>query len=472
MRPKPNLIGGFIWDMIDQGIEKKTDDGRSFYAYGGDYGDVPNSSNFCFNGVFASDRTPNPHAWECRYVFQPVAFSNKGLEGGQVKVTNRFDFQNLNQYQIKWSVFENGSEIKLGTLDPQDIEAATDAVVKIPLDEISFDGKSEYWLRLSVHESSKQLWCEEDFEIASDKLFLDPGKPKTSYASQAAKPEVNQSEDGFVIKGESFTAQISKRTGQLTSWVIDGDEQIQQPMRPSFWRPMTDNDQRFLGFGGKKKIWSKVNDGLKTKKVTVQPSSNDSLNVVVQQYFKDQVDLQTTYGFHGDGSIAVHLKLESDPKLPDMPKFGMTMGVTKKYDQTEYYGRGPWENYSDRKRGAEVGLYSAQTDDMFNSYAQPQENGNHTDTRWAKLQTVDASSGIVIEGLPLVNFSVWPYSSQSIEAAKHPTELGDQEFYTLNIDLAQSGVGGMKAKPMDHQKVLSGSLDFKFVLRPLRHRSD
>lgn len=474
IRVKPNLIGGFIWDMIDQGLEKQNEAGDTFYAYGGDFGDVPNDSNFCFNGVFASNRTPNPHAWECRYVFQPVKFTAEDLSTGRVKISNRFDFLNLNQAEIRWSVLRNRrdgtaeAQLQSGVLDPQDIAAANEAVVSLPLEKFSFDGKSEYWLRLSVHQTSDTRWCERGFEIASEKLRLDAGHPDTAYASQSPKPGFNYSGENVIIKGGNFTASVSKTTGQLTSWVIDGQEKILKPLKPNFWRPLTDNDQRFLGFGRQKKIWAKVTSNLQTDKVTVDPSAKASIDVAVQQSFEDKVDLKTTYSVYGDGAIAVQLKLQSDPALPDMPKFGMTMGIDKRFKQTEYYGRGPWENYSDRKRSAQVGQYASETDDLFYAYAKPQENGNHADTRWVKLQTEDAGVGIMVQGLPLMNFSVWPYALEMIESAGHPTELKEQDFYTLNIDLAQTGVGGMAAKPMEHQKVLSGRLDFQFVIRPLK----
>ena len=476
IRPKPNLIGGFIWDMIDQGLEKKTDDGRTFYAYGGDFGDVPNDQNFCFNGVFASDRTPNPHAWECKYVFQPVTFAVDDLSSGKYKITNRFAFENLNQYEIRCSYLRNGEELTSCVLASQDIAAGESAIVAIPmLENLNFDGMSEYWVRLSVHESSEKRWCEKGFEIASEKLSIFAGQPMTAYRPQAdeesktvRKPAFNYSGQKLIIKGREYTAEVSKSSGQLTSFVYEGVEQILDPLRPNFWRPLTDNDARFLGFGNQKKIWSEVSMNLKTDKVTVDPSVKDSVEVVVQQSFKDKVDLQTTYGFFDNGTISVRLKMESDPSLPDMPKFGVTVGVPKTYQRTVYYGRGPWENYSDRKRGAQIGQYASATDNLFYSYAKPQANGNHTDTRWVKLQSDDAKSGIKIQGLPLINFSVWPYSESMIAEAAHPTDLEPQDFYTLNIDLAQSGVGGMAAKPMEDQKVLSGNLDFKFLIQPLR----
>ncbi len=471
IRDRPNLIGGFIWDMIDQGLEKENEAGQTFYAYGGDFGDVPNDKNFCFNGVFASDRTPNPHAWECRYVFQPVQFTAEDLANGIVKVTNRFNFLNLDQFEVRWAVVRNAAEeskLQSGVLDAQDVAADSQTTLAIPIEEMTFDGESEYWLRISVHQRTATPWCDQGFEIASDKLLLAQGQPQTTYTSKTAKPEFSYSGEDVFIKGATFTATVAKSTGQLTSWVVDGEEQILQPLRSSFWRPLTDNDRRFLGFGKKKKFWRKADEGLKVDKVSVNPRAEDSINVVVEQSYKNNVRLETTYGFFGDGSISVRLKMESDAKLPDMPKFGMTMGIAKKYQQTTYYGRGPWENYSDRKRGAEVGQYSASTDDMFYSYAKPQENGNHADTRWVSLRTEDGSSGMTIQGMPVLSFSVWPYSAETIMTADHPTDLKEQDFYTLNIDLAQTGVGGMKARPSAHQKVLAGDKDFRFVIHPLQ----
>ena len=158
IRARPNLMGGYIWDMIDQGLEK-TDvaTGQKFYAYGGDFGDIPNDANFCLNGVFASGTTPNPHPWEAKYVFQPVVFEAIDIENGIVLIRNRYNFTNLNTYEIKWTVSENGKEIQSGTLNGIDIAANSSSTVKIPFKNIKYNTQNEYWVTLSLHEKTDKL---------------------------------------------------------------------------------------------------------------------------------------------------------------------------------------------------------------------------------------------------------------------------------------------------------------------------
>jgi beta-galactosidase len=473
IRSKPNLIGGFIWDMIDQGLEKKTKDGQTFYAYGGDFGDVPNDGNFCFNGVFASDRTPNPHAWECRYVFQPVTFQADDLSAGTVKIINRFSFSNLDQYEIRWTVSRDGEELQSGVLPAQDIPAAETVSVKIPFSEIAFADDTEYWLRLSVHETTDRKWCEKGFEIAKEQLLIRARKSAQDQPpASAGKVTLSESDSEIAIAGDDFSASVSKSNGDLTSWIVGGNEQLKSPLRPNFWRPLTDNDERFRGFGWKKAIWRDLPEKIHTDDVTAKSMDDGTAEITVKQSFEDKIKLQTTYSVRGDASVTVRLELDADPNLPDLPKFGVTMGVPSDYVKTDYYGRGPWESYSDRKRSTEVDQFSFDTDDMFYSYAKPQENGNRTDTRWLKLTGEESNAGIQVTGIqvtgqPTFDFSVWPYSMKTIDKAGHPYELEPQGYYTLNIDFAQTGLGGMTAQPLPHQLVPSGKHTFQFQLSAL-----
>lgn len=470
IRSKPNLIGGFIWDMIDQGLEQTHEEtGQKYYAYGGDFGDVPNAGNFCFNGVFASDRTPNPHAWECKYVFQPVTFEAVDIPQGKVRIKSRFHSTDLNTYDIRWTLSENGKDLQSGTLPSQSIYAGTSAVVTVPFKEVNFDENAEYWLRLGVHEKEDHKWCKAGYEIAYDQLLIKARKAPAAYAS-SANDDLSFAEVGdlIVVTGKDFSASVSMENGSLTSYKVKGEEKLNAAMRPNFWRPPMDNDARFRKFYQKKKIWKGLPANLKTASVQVEQEDSKSLGIRVKQNHEDQVKLELLYTFHNDGHIVVRMDFDADASLPDLPKIGFTMGISGAYVNTTYYGKGPWENYSDRKRSAMIDAFSAKTDDMFNSYAMPQENGNHAETRWATFSTDNNKAGLQVTGAPQFSFSVWPYAAENIEKAKHPYDLKRQDFYTLNIDLAQTGVGGMKAQPMPNQKIPAGKYSFEFMISPMK----
>jgi beta-galactosidase len=466
IRQTPNAIGGFIWDMIDQGLEK-TDEatGQTFYAYGGDFGDLPNDANFCLNGVFASNRTPNPHAWECRYIFQPVAFEDAG--NGKVKITNRFSFTNLKEYEIRWTLNENGMELQSGALAPQDIPAGGSAVIDAPFLTVERKVDAEYWLNLTMHETADRLWCKKGFEIAHEQIQLQEREaPATTVATSTEPLSTSQTDDQILVKGAGFSVAVSKTDGKLVSYQINGTELLAAPLGPNFRRPLMDNDMRFRAMWKHQKMWIDLHKTIRTDSVEMESADDGAVEIRVKQSDK-QLTLETLYTVHSDGALAVKLDLKADKSLPELIRFGMTMGVPANLTETTYYGRGPWESYSDRKRSAKVNEYTFKTDDMFTNYAMPQENGNRTDTRWLKLTDVK-SSGLQITGAPLFGFSVWPYSIDNIDKAKHPYDLQPQDFYTLNIDLRQTGVGGMKARPFPHQSLPAGDYSFEFRIKPAR----
>lgn len=471
IRNRPNLIGGFIWDMVDQGIEKATENGEKFYAYGGDFGDIPNDENFCLNGVFASDRTPNPHAWECKYVFQPVVFEGADLKKGQVRILNRFNFTNLNKYEIRWTLSENGKNLQSGILPEQDIDAYASSVVKVPFKTVNFKSDSEYWLRLSLHEKTDRLWCNKGYEIASNQIALKAREELVSPVS-SSKESISYSETDahILIKGKKFSASISKANGELSSYLSNGKEQLVSPMHANFWRPSVDNDKRGASssvFKKSEKVWYKLETKLKTNQVDVNTDNKQFIKITIEQSFKDKIELTTIYTIYNNGKILVKMDLNADESLPNLVQFGVTMGVSASYVNTIFYGNGPWENYCDRNNSCEVDEYSFKTDDLFTNYAKTQGNGNRTDTRWLKLQTQNKKSGIKISGKPLFGFSVWPYSADNIEKSNHPYELNKQGFYTLNIDCVQAGVGGTLSNTLPKYILKSGKYGFEFIIEPL-----
>ncbi len=470
IRDTPNLIGGFIWDMIDQGLLQTHKSGEEFYAYGGDFGDIPNDENFCLNGVFASDRVPNPHAWECKYVFQPVAFEGIDAGNGEVQIVNRFAFTNLKEYEFRWTLSENGEILQSGTLPVQDIAPGVSKKVKIPYQELKFDSNSDYYFRLSLHEKADRLWCEKGYELAKGQLLLKK-KSTTSHADSKSKIKVTfiESSSEVEISGKDFSAKVSRLNGQLTSYKVKGVEQIESALHPNFWRPPIDNDLKGASSGEyqkSRKVWQNLPAEIETSSVNVNENEDGSLEVLIMQNLEDLVKLKTSYNIFSDGSIVVDLDLEADASLPNLMRFGMTMGIPAANKNTTYYGLGPHENYNDRKRSGEIGIYEEKTAAMFHNYAMPQENGNRCDLQWLKLSGENKKSGIQITGKPLFNFSVWPYSIENIEEAKHPYDLEPQGFYTLNIDLVQAGLGGTLSNTLPQYKLNAGHYKFEFVISP------
>ncbi|MGD9420124.1 MAG: glycoside hydrolase family 2 TIM barrel-domain containing protein [Verrucomicrobiota bacterium JB025] len=468
IRSRPNLMGGYIWDWVDQGVLTKNKDGVEYFAYGGDFGDQPNSGNFCMNGVLNSDRTPGPKTWECKYVFQPVVFAAADLEAGKVKVTNRFHFSNLKDYTVRWSLAEEGVVVQEGTLDPIDLPAGQSAVISVPFQVVENASGKEQWLRLSVHETKDRRWCAAGFEIAKEQILIKVGSETPTRVRSDAALAVTDTDGSIDLTGDGFSAKVDKATGELTSYVVNGEEWIKSPLKPAFWRPQTDNDEKGAKTHKMMKYWMTLAARLKTVSVVAEPLGETTARVVVTKK-ADRSSLTISYTVGGNGVVEVAAELESDESLPPMPRLGFTMGVSGGFETTRYFGKGPWENYCDRNDGAEVSLHESPTAEMFYQYGMPQENGHRSETRWLELS--GAAGKVRVSGSEPFGFSLWPWSTENLTAAKHPYDLVDQGFFTLNIDHRHMGVGGqdswsIKALPLEQFRIPAGNYSWSFTLAP------
>lgn len=464
---KKNLIGGFIWDMIDQGLETFNANGEKFYAYGGDFGDYPNDKNFCINGVFAPDRTPNPHAWEVKYIYQPFNFKAVDGANGKVSVTNHLNETNLNAYDVKWVVSENGKELQSGILDDIDVIPNSTSEITLPFKKVRFKEDATYYLTISVHEKQNRLWANKGFEVAKDQILLKARKPVDTYASHS-KHEVSiiDASERITISSKKFSARVSKSNGELISFKKSGFEHIVSPLKPDFFRPPIDNDLRGASSGAFRKsraYWEFLADKLTTDKVEIKQDQNNEASIIVFKSYKDEVKLKISYRFLSDGKLIVNMAMDAKETLPSLVKFGMTVGVPKNYAETTFYGKGPWENYIDRKRGAITDEFSFKTDDLFTNYIFPQENGNRSNVKWLKLSD-KKTNDLEIKGSPEFGFSIWPYSAKNIQEAKHPFDLEAQGFYTLNLNLIQMSIGGTLSETLSQFVIPSGKYQFEFII--------
>ncbi|WP_303317277.1 glycoside hydrolase family 2 TIM barrel-domain containing protein [Flavivirga abyssicola] len=464
---KKNLIGGFIWDMIDQGLETTTKKGDKFYAYGGDFGDIPNDKNFCINGVFSPDRKANPHAWEVKYIHQPFNFEAVDVKNGKLKAINHLNETNLNAYQVRWVVSKNGNEIQSGILNNINVEPNTSSEITIPFKKINFKDDSDYWINISVHEKENRLWAGKGFEIAKDQILLKASQVTKGYKSiSKAKVLIKESEHSIEVSGQGFSALISKLNGELSSFKTNNQEQIASPLKPDFFRPPIDNDLRGASsrsFRKSREYWEFLADKLKTESINIENKQENDVVVKVTKSFNEEVKLQIDYRFLSDGRLIVKMVMDADASLPGLVKFGMTLGVPKNYSKTAFYGKGPWENYIDRKRGTIVDEYIFNTDDLFTNYIFPQENGNRSEVKWLKLSE-NKKNNIVIQGSPEFGFSIWPYSAKNIQDAKHPYDLKPQGFYTLNLNLVQMSVGGTLSETLPQYIIPSGKYQLEFII--------
>lgn len=473
IRKYPNLIGGFIWDWIDQGLLKVDENGNDFFAYGGDFGDSPNSNNFCINGVIASDRSPKPQTYEVKYVMQPVEFKAVDLENGLVRIRNYHNFTNLDELKLSWTLKEDGTEIQSGEIESLILNPGDAKVVQIPYKEFKTTANSEYWLRLSVRLKEDENWAYAGHEVAKEQFKL---PVKTLYTvenkGKLPQPVLEESGNMIVVSGKDFKAEISKSTGLLVSLEKGDDQLISSPLRPYFWRPLTDNDERGWRAQNSLEIWRDLPGLLKVKSLDISQE-----NASVQaELTHEALSLSLSYQFAPDGEVDILFELNIPEEMPEPIRVGMTSGVSTEKNVMNFYGKGPFENYSDRNGAAEVDVYSGTVDDFYYNYVKPQESSNHTEVRWLAL-TNNQNNGIMVIGGEPLQTSVWPYSAEDIRDAQHPNELKKADDLTVNISYKMAGVGGndswsINARPIDKYRLLEKSYKFDFKLVPLTKVKD
>jgi beta-galactosidase len=276
--------------------------------------------------------------------------------------------------------------------------------------------------------------------------------------------------DAVVITGKDFKISIDRyASGGLVSYIYKGKEQLNAPLLPHFTRPLTDNDKRGWKANRKLKPWYEV----KLKPIDASVTESTKEKVVVASHFSlinDSAMIRVMYTINAEGVIKVDFVLNVKTGLPDIPKVGMQTGIRREYSVIDWYGRGPLENYIDRRYGSDVGLYSKDIYDFMEPYVVPQENGNRTDVRWMFLHN-KASQGILIAADSLLSMSAWPYTEENISTARHTNKLKDAGFITLNIDLVQMGVGGNDswsdvAAPLEQYMIKSKWYHYAFYLYP------
>jgi len=469
IRAHPNLMGGFIWDWIDQGILEKDKNGKPYWAYGGDFGDKPNDGNFCINGIVAPDRTAKPALWECKHVFQPISVSPVDLNNLDFTVVNRQDFTGLEPYTLNWSLLENGVEVQHGVVPTPACAPGENARFHVPVDQAKLKKDAEYVLNLSWELAKKNSWADSGFEIAWNEFIL-PGHEVKPAAIAPGKVTATENGNNITLSGKHFTVVMNKQKGEISSYKVNGKEQFVSPLKPNFWRVPTDNDEA----GGNHifrdmRVWKEAVANMIFQSTKID--DNQSGVVCTYTLPVDASTLKVHYSAESDGTLQVSAEIIKGDNAPDLPRFGFTMEVPAKLTETAYYGKGPWENYWDRKSGAKLALYQTPTSDLQYKYVRPQENGNRSDVRWFAL--AGKNGGLMVRGEPKVDFSVWPYTAADLEQAKHIDEVPVRDFYTVHIDYKQLGVGGddtWSAQAIAHKpyRLSAKSYQYSFTIRPVK----
>ena len=406
-----SICGLAVWDWVDQGIAKPIDgsplrpssklqkEEDEFWAYGGDFGDKPNDGPFCINGLIAPDRTPHPHYYEVQYVYQPLKFV---YEDGNVRIINRDFFTDVDEYEITYDTIRYFNE----TL-----------------------------LNVSARLKEDKPWAQKGLVVAREQFVT---KPSSFPTTLTGTPAESRQEDGGVLVTTNQGSVMIDNTGAITSWMLDGKQMLQAPLEPYFWKPENDN-QGAAGFARRVAVWQEAATQRTVHSYRAEVDES-TLKIVYDISLPIGADLTLTYAFTAEGRIMVNMDyIPTATDIPLMPKFGMRMRLPADYTDINYYGRGPWENYPDRKGSAFLGRYQMPLSDYMTEYVHPQDNGNRCDVRWFEI--AGSSRKLRIEGCQPLCIRAWDYGEEDLGVG-HPYELQRGKFVNLNIDLSVHGVGG------------------------------
>ena len=473
----PQLQGGCIWDWADQSLVKEDSAGRPYYTYGGDYGpeDVPSGKNFLNNGIISPDQTVHPAYWEVKKVYQYVKFKASDLTIPEIDIINQYDFFDLANTRVEWEIMGDGNQVLSGEITPFILKPGTKRTLTIPIEKLIKQPDTEYHLNLYLKTTKPWGLISKGSILASDQFALGSVQADPNIDTNEVKPlDLNETALGIVISGEDFSVTFSLLSGQLTSFTFQNTPIILQGPLPNFRRALTDND-----IGSKlytrSKPWFEASEKREIYEVSVErPNSNQVIVTVIYDLPAVASSEVISYMIKSTGEIVITASLApSSSKLPDLPRFGVNLRIPENLDQVTWFGRGPWENYSDRKSSAFVGLYSASIDNLYTPYIRPQENGYRTDVRWVEFMG-EEKIGLLIKGAPQFCFSALPHTYEDLVTyswgGKHTTDLERRDFIDLNIDYKQMGVGGddsWGAKPYPNYRLPARNYLFSFSIIPV-----
>ena len=473
------LIGGCIWDWVDQGLRRRTADGREYFAYGGNFGDQPNDGSFCINGMVFPDRKLTPKMWEMKHVYQYLDVEAVDLRAGKIRVKNGYFYTNLSEYELRWQLTQDGEVIQRRSLPQLDLAPQQSLVVELPLKQPVLVPGDVYHLRVSFHLRRDTSWARAGHEVAWRQLEMPYDVPSGPLVElgRISKLTCTELSDRIVVKGHDFELGFSKQSGTIASLRYAGRAVIQeQPDRVcgpvlSVFRAPVNNDNycaRSWRDSGLDKLHRAV------KAVTVNAA--DLRAVVIETLVESRgeagcrFELFTTWTLLGDGCINVSSSIVPHQAPSVLPRLGLRLELPAEYQNLTWLGRGPHENYPDRKRGADVGRYTSTVAGQFVPYVDPQETGGKEDVRWAAL-TDETGSGLLLVASPTMSVTALPYTSQQLAAARHPVDLPQSDRVYVCVDAAQNGLGGASCGPQPLAKYLlrPRPTNFTFSLRPYTH---
>lgn len=466
------MIGGCVWDWIDQAHNKVTEDDSKFY-YGGDFGDIPNAGDFSCNGLTTPDRRITAKLIELKKIYQYIKFRPSELKLGLIEIENKYDFLSSDNFNFSWELLKDGVVEEQGDLSVPDLKPNTKQIVKVPFSQ-NYQGGKEYMLNIKASLKNSTSWAAEGHIVATEQMIL-TNRPSLSSIdkSSLATLKVNESDDNLAISGEGFSLNFDKQTGIMTSLKYNGDEMIHDKngLKLNWYRSVNNDkfsDLNFYPNIDKNKIFSYVVDNTE-KTVTIIFSASTEIQrdktVIIPYLVK--------YVIYGNGTIDIDASFEKPSNGDIIRRLGLQMQLPQEYEAITYYGRGPHENYIDRIKSAYYGHYKTTVTDMEKEhYIRAQSMGNREDIRWI-LITNNKNKGLKITSKDKLSFTALHMTDEALWNARHDFELDNirkPEVY-LSLDCMQQGLGNASCgpKPLSQYMIPTNKpLSYSFRIEPYK----
>ena len=490
IRSHKYLQGGYIWDWVDQGLLKYTEDGRKFFAYGGDFGPqgTPSDGNFLINGLVQPDRRPNPHIFEVKKVYQNYLVEAIDLDQPRIRIINENFFISSGNIETDWVVKADGMVQDSGVFKDLLIEPQEYIDLIVPIKTIEPFNDTEYFLEIEFRTKENTDLIPKDHLVAWEQFMLPIEKVENKNINDL-EIDTYDTKNKITVSGHDFKMIFDKRSGSLVSWKYSNIDLISTGPKPHFWRPPTDNDFGYQ-MPDRMAVW--YEPSIKNIQVNLQERPNQVVDIVFSVDYEKIGRVITNYSVNSAGRINVTQTIEPDDNLPNLPRFGMVIELPIQFDNMTWFGRGPHESYWDRKSGAKIDLYTGKVADQYHPYVRPQETGNKTDVRWAAF-TDDLGSGIMIRGDTLsvnaTHFRITDFDNGNVELTtrsatsnirtkkqhRHTIDMSPRKLINVHIDHKQMGVGGEDSwgsQPLPQYQLPAKIYSYSFTMAPIPKNSN
>jgi len=467
IRSADNMLGGFIWDWVDQSRAVDLPNGSwdyysesyaktnlypeeakgKFYGYGGDWGDWPNDNSFCENGLISPDRTPQPELAEVKYQYQSFWFSadSAQLARQEVSVYNENNFLNINDFDVTWTLLKNGIAIKSGTVENADVAPLTKGTLKVPFEiPAKTIAGDEYYLDMSVKVKNGTDLLPKGTEISYGQIALSANGTAARYDRGSDAVTIVETPDSFVPTNKNFNFMIEKSTGLLKSYSYKGETLISEGPVPNFWRGNVENDTGWAARGEFDDKWRNAMKGAVCDGIDVRELDGGEKMLISHLTLPSagNTKIDISYTIHCDASVDIEFNIDATKAgLGNFIRVGSIMKLPEGAEKLSWYGNGPVETFNDRKTNGRKGVWESTVSDMFYPYMKADDCGNLTDVKWIAVQNESKNMSLLISAEGTVEASALHFTPEDLQNADHPYKLNPRKETILSVDYGSMGTG-------------------------------